>query len=348
MPDEFKKYELNSEIISFGNAQSFLSERKIRNIRFDDIGSLERILEKYKFKVLIAGTQQNPDSQILNLINICKANNILTIGVIDMMADSHLRFNGNSNQPLYYAPEYLIVPDHWTLEAFSNLGFEKSNIFELIHPSLKRIKNRALYFSKEKIENKRISLLGNQAKDREIWLFAGEPNDDDVRLMRNEKYTISGRGKSKKRIHIIFEELLEIRNKREIKPFLILRMHPKNKSTDYSDYYNEIDLVSDAVDPLEEILCSDLIIGSSTIFLMEAFYAGRPTLSIIPKPGEEDWCPSVLHGYTPCAYTRDQIESELDKYRNKNLNRMEIPKIKNYNNIGNIVENLLIKKYQTV
>lgn len=338
MPDELKKYELTSEIISFGYAQRFLSERNIKNIKFDDNEGLEMILEKFEFKVLIAGTQQNPDSQILSLINLCRTNNILTIGIIDMMADFHLRFKGNTNEPLYYAPEYLVVPDTFTMKAFVNLGFKKSNIYELMHPSLQRIKNRADKYPQEKIINKRISLLRNKTKNTEIWLFAGEPIFDDNRFMKDDKYTISGRGKSKIRIHIILEEVLEIRNRRKIKPFLILRMHPKNKLNDYSDYFNEIDMFSNDVDPLEDILCSDLILGSSTIFLMEAFYAGRSTLSIIPKRGEEEWCPSVLQGLTPCAHTTDQIESEINKYKYKSIKKTKIPK---NNNIGSIVESLL-------
>ena len=139
----------------------------------------------------------------------------------------------------------------------------------------------------------------------------------------DEKYTFFGRGKSTRRIHIILEEVLEIRNKKEIKPFLILRMHPKNKKYDYEPYFNEIDKISDSIDPLEDILCSDLIIGSSSIFLMESFYAGKPTLSIIPKKEERNWCPSVLHGQTPCAYTTSQIEYELSSYRYKDLKQIQ-------------------------
>ena len=340
MPEELKKYKFNSEIISFGYSQRFLSERNIRNNKFDDIGSIEMILEKFKFKVLIAGTQQNPNSQILSLINLCKSQDIITIGIVDMKADSNFRFSGNTNDPLYYAPEYLVVPDTWTLEEFSNLGFEKSNIFEMNHPNLKRIKDKAINYPKEKIENKRISLLGNQAKDREIWLFAGEPSSDDYRLQKDGTYTLFGRGKSKERIHIVFEELLEIRNKIEIKPFLILRMHPKNELNDYSNYINEIDKMSYDIDPLEDILCSDLIIGSTTIFLMEAFYAGRPTLSIIPKKGEEEWCPSALHGLTPFAYTRDQIESELKNYQRRSPKKALDLK-KDNNTIVSIIKTLL-------
>ena len=70
----------------------------------------------------------------------------------------------------------------------------------------------------------------------------------------------------------------------------------------------------------------------------QAFYAGTPTLSIIPKRGEEESCPSVLQGQTPCAYTTDQIESELNKYKYKSLKKTQIPK---NNNIGRIIESLL-------
>ena len=117
-----------------------------------------------------------------------------------------------------------------------------------------------------------------------------------------------------------------------------MRLHPKNKKSDYEEYINEIDLVSNGDDPLELILCCDLVIGSTTIFLLESAFLGKPTLSIIPKKGEEEWCPSVLNKMTPCAYTTKQINEKLNNYDKKNLVKV---KFDNENTINCIIKKIL-------
>lgn len=338
MPEELNKIKLSSAILTFGNAPKFLTNKGIQNFNCSKIKNVDEIFERFSFKVLVAGTSQNSNSIILKLIKECRFNSIHTIGVIDMAADSNLRFKGNSKEPLFYAPEFLIVPDDLTLKNFINLGFDECNIFKVMHPSLTRLKNKACLLSKEYINNKRKLILKNHNKDAEIWLFAFEHNHDQ-RLFRDSKYTIIGRNKSHKRINIILEEILEIKKTRLVKPFLILRLHPKNQLEDYKEYLDEIDLIDNSPDPLELILCSDIVIGSTTIFLLEAAYLGKPTLSIIPKKGEEEWCPGIVNKITPFAYTTEQIKSELNRY--KKNHSMEV-KIDNKNSISTIV-NMILK-----
>ena len=59
------------------------------------------------------------------------------------------------------------------------------------------------------------------------------------------------------------------------------------------------------------ILASDLVIGLSSIFLMEAAIAGRPTLCVVPREAECAWSPSVTEGLTPCATTRTALRRFL-------------------------------------
>ena len=252
-----------------------------------------------------------------------------------MYADFNLRFKGHSLNPLNYAPEYLIVPDKLTFNAFVTLGYMRKNIFIIIHPSLKKIREKSLNFPKEAIKIKRKKLLNNYDKGTEIWMFAGEVLSQDKRLHKDRSYQISGRGNSKHRIHIILEELLEVRNRKKPKPLIILRPHPKNEKNDFKEYFKEIDYISKNPDPIEDILCSDLIVGSSTIFLMEAHYAGKPTLSIMTKKGEEVWCPSVLNGLTPAAFTAKEIEQELDIYK---FRKLKINQIQNKVSIMSIIK----------
>lgn len=343
IPDQLKKNGLRCAIISYGFAQNFLSQMKIKTYKVDFKEDVKIILKRFFFKILIAGTSQNPESKILQLIDICKRKSITTIGVIDMYADFNLRFKGHSLNPLNYAPEYLIVPDKLTFNAFVSLGYVRKNIFTIIHPNLIKIRERSLTFPKEIIKIKRKNFLKNYVEGTEIWMFAGEVLSKDKRLQKDKSYKIFGRGNSNHRIHIVLEELLEVRKRKKPRPFIILRPHPKNENEDFEEYFNEIDFISKNPDPLEDILCSDLVVGSSTIFLMEAHYSGKPTLSIMTKPGEEIWCPSVLNGLTPSALSAKEIEKELDFYKNRKL---KINQIQNKVTIMSIIKK--IKSYKNM
>lgn len=337
IPEELNKIKCSSAILTFGNATNFLTNKGIKNFNCSKIKNVHEIFERFSFKVLVAGTSQNSNSIILRLIKECRSNSIHTIGVIDMAADSNLRFKGNSKESLFYAPEFLIVPDELTRKRFVNLGFNECNIFKVTHPALTRLKNKANHLSNEYINNKKKLILKNWHEDTEIWLFAFEHNHDQ-RLFRDSQYTIKGRNKSNKRINIILEEILEIKKTRLFKPFFILRLHPKNKLEDYEEYLDEIDLIDDSPDPLELILCSDIVIGSTTIFLLEAAYLGKPTLSIIPKKGEEEWSPGIVNKTTPFAYTKEQIIKELNRYKKNHLAEV---KIENKNSISFLIKKIL-------
>lgn len=337
MPEELNKINCSSAILTFGNAPKFITNKDIHNINCSKIKNVHEIFKKFTFKVLIAGTSQNQNSIILKLIKECRCNSIHTIGVVDMAADSNLRFKGNSKESLFYAPEFLIVPDDLTLKNFVKLGFDECNIFKVMHPALTRLKKKSCLLSKEYINNKRKQILKNWKEDTEIWLFAFEHNHDQ-RLFRDSQYTLKGRNKSKKRINIILEEILDIKKTRLVKPFFILRLHPKNKLEDFMEYLDEIDLIDDSPDPLELILCSDIVIGSTSIFLLEAAYLGKPTLSIIPKKGEEEWSPGIVNKVTPIAYTTEQIISELNNYKKNHLVKI---KIDNKNSISTIIKRIL-------
>jgi predicted glycosyltransferase len=94
-------------------------------------------------------------------------------------------------------------------------------------------------------------------------------------------------------------------------PFFILRLHPKNTREEFACYLPEVDMVSQGGDPLDLVWISDLVLGLSSMLLMEAALVGRPTISIVPRECESEWSPSVTEGLTPCATTRNGLRKIL-------------------------------------
>ncbi len=91
----------------------------------------------------------------------------------------------------------------------------------------------------------------------------------------------------------------------------MLRLHPGNGLEDYSQLHPRIDAVSHGGDPLPIVWCADLVVGMTTMLLVEAFLLGRPTLSVIPRAAEAEWLPTTASGLTPVATTRAQLIANL-------------------------------------
>lgn len=73
----------------------------------------------------------------------------------------------------------------------------------------------------------------------------------------------------------------------------------------------EFDFISSGGSPLELIYAADLVVGLTSMLLLEAALLGKPTLSIVPRRGEMDFLPTIRMGITPCVTTREQLSSAL-------------------------------------
>ena len=197
----------------------------------------------------------------------------------------------------------MIVVDRNTEVAFQKLGFNSLNIHVCGHPAYDRVQRRAHRLADCDRSGLRRKVLGKEPFPRPVWLFAAEHDGNDVRLRRSPSYTLQGRGHKDRRTEIVLEEVLDLRNSMNPKPYLVLRLHPKNTKEEFSHYLSEVDMISQGGDALELIWTSDLVIGMSSILLIEAALAGRHTLSVVPREIERDWCPSVKEGLTTCVTT---------------------------------------------
>ena len=60
------------------------------------------------------------------------------------------------------------------------------------------------------------------------------------------------------------------------RPFVVLRLHPKNDPQEFAAYGTEIDQVSRAEPALDVVYAADAVVGLTTILLSEAAFLGRP------------------------------------------------------------------------
>ena len=324
LPIYLEKNGVSCHILACGHAIKFLDDRGVDFTELARESSPGKFLDSFLPRLLLLGTSQNPDSPTHQFMQEARKRSIISAGFVDMAVDASLRFNGRTDNPLEYVPEYLLVPDRFTKEAFENLGFSAERICVCGHPAYDRVRKRASELNNQDITIIRTELIGSDPAPRPVWLFAAEHVDgcEYERMHFGPGYTLFGRGGSKRRTDIVLEEVLDIVAVMNPRPFLILRLHPKNTNEEFSVYYPEIDYVSTGGNPLDLIWASDLVIGLSSMLLMEAVHMGKPTLSIVPRKEEYDWAPSVMLNLTPCVSTRKDLQEKMGSQELYNITKI--------------------------
>ncbi len=311
LPAALERAGLSSRIFACGHAWDYLLDRQVECQQYPSGLQARDFVARHPFRLLLAGTSQNSDSPVLALIDEFKSRRLPAVAFVDMAADADLRFKGRSVDPLQHAPQSLIVADRTTERAFISLGFPFDAIHVCGHPAYDRVRRRAAELAGADLSGLRVKILGKDPAPRPVWMFAAEHGEDDPRQRRSPEYTLHGRGTSDRRADIVLEEILDVAASLTPRPFVVLRLHPKNSREEFARYLPEVDMVSQGGDPIELIWVSDLVLGMSSILLMEATVAGRPTLSVVPREVERAWSPSVTEDLTPCVTTRDALKSML-------------------------------------
>lgn len=311
LPAALEARGVGVELISAQAATSYLSERGVESTPAD--GSAADLLDRCDPELVVVGTSENVDTLGLALVVEARARSIPSIGVVDALANAAFRFRGRGGDPLAYCPDQILVPDRWTAETFAGLGLPADRIIVSGHPHYDLVLREKAKLEKRDREAERLRLFG--ASDRPVVLFVSEISTglDAAQFSRSAAYTLAGRGGSDARSAIVLEELIDGLRMAWPEARLYLRLHPKEAPEDLGSLVNEVAGISRAGSPLEIVFAADLVVGMTTMLLLEAALLGRPTLSIVPRALEREWLPSLRDGSTPCATSREELVTELRK-----------------------------------
>lgn len=259
-----------------------------------DSHAAEALLDRIDPAALIVGTSENPDSFAFPLIEAARRRGLPTIGAVDSAPNAGNRFRGHTAEPLAYAPDWLLVPDAKTSDGFAAHGFDAPRIRICGHPRLYEIDTIRRGWSEADRQAHRRKWFP-EAGDRRIIVFVSELSVGlgHNPFLRSERYQLTGTSDRIKRTDIVMEELLLAARSLPDAPYIVLRLHPKQRREDEGDNVPLFDQVSHAEPGLEVVHVADLVVGMTSILLVEAAALGRPVLSIVPVPEERDWLGDV-------------------------------------------------------
>ncbi len=270
------------------------------------------IIRQVRPRVLVVGTAEDPATPGLALVAAARAEGIPTVGAVDGLPSAAHRFRGGSAVPLAYAPDRIVVPDDATRAAFLELGCTPGRVFVCGHPHFDTVieaRDRL-----DRVGRSALRAAGSiRADGRLVVVFAAEISSglDPTQYRKRPEYTLSGRGTSQARTEIVLEEFLDAVAGIRPRPYLVLRLHPKNEPGELDGYRTAFDHVSAGPGLHELLYCADALVGMTSIVIAEAAIMGTPTLSIVPRRSESEWSPTVALGITPCASTPDEVRAEV-------------------------------------
>jgi hypothetical protein len=261
---------------------------------------------------LLVGTSENPDSLGLALVDAARAAGITSIGMVDGPANAAWRFRGRSDQPLAHAPEWIFVADEPTRDAFVGLGHSVDKVLAVGHPDLDRIVAMRRELEAAGRDRLREALFPGAA-NRTVIVFVAEVSDglNPSQFLRSCDYTLCGRGGSDRRTDIVLEEVLDAIRRLSPRPYLVLRLHPKNRREEFRAYEAEIDQVSDQGSPHALVFSADAVVGMSSWLLTEARVLGSPVLSVLPREEERAWLQSACTQPISCVTSRSELDGAL-------------------------------------
>jgi len=306
---EFERRGWSTLLCAANVASELLRARGIDFLETDAQTGARALIERNRPKCVLTGTAENPDTLGLQLIDATREQGIASIAFVDARMNSEYRFRGRSGAPLAHAPDWLMVPDDWTLKAFASLGFAPERIAVCGHPQHDLVRDLGKQWSRVGAPAFRRRIFPEVPLERRIVVFVSEGSvryDIQPRASAAD-LGLKGRGRDNGRTKIALEEVLDAIAAMGEKPYFVFRAHPTENPGDYAEYGSEIDLISSDGSPLELVYASDLVIGMTSTLLLEAMLLGKPCLAVLPDASEGVWLPGTEFGLVSYATSREQL-----------------------------------------
>ena len=314
LPEALEKHGLKTRLLAGGFAYHYLLDRGIQpELLSKSVNSARELLTRLKPRLVMVGTSENPETFGFDLITAARTLGIMTLGVVDAFGNADYRFRGHTDKPLFYSPEWLAVPDQWTKEAYLELGYPVERLAVCGHPHYDYVLDTAARLGKQDKKHFRDKIFPSNHNNGPVIVFVSEISTglNPGKYRHRPDYSMTGRGTRTDRTGIVLEEFLDALALCNQEHYLVLRMHPKNTKEELAPFLKYFNQISQGEPSLALVFAADLVVGMTSMLLMEAAIMGRPTLSIVPRDAEKVSLPTIRLDITPCVTTREELRTVL-------------------------------------
>lgn len=276
---------------------------------FTNFETLSEIFLETHPKMLLSSTSVNGFDFERKLTQTARNAGIPSLAVLDFWTNYRLRFIDEKGE-LNLLPDKIAVMDKRAVSEMVADGFDKDKLFVTGQPALDDIMVWSEKFAPAHKEALRAA-LGLSASDCMV-LFVSEPvaqfngaDKNNPAYLGFTEYTV---------VDLLVHVLEDIRTQ-ALKPVLVVKPHPRESCDAFSDLKsNAIKIIVNREIPSRElVLASDLVVGMSSMLLVESCYLGYPTLRIQPGLIGPDALPSDLAGNCFSIYKASEAKSAIEK-----------------------------------
>jgi len=332
-------------------AKDYACERfKHHELKVIEIKSFEDILDVIKKKgmpgVILTSATSLPwnDMNEKYLWEWGRKNKVPSVAIVDQWQNYALRFSGEKEEErLRYLPDRICIMDEYSKNEAVKEGIPKDRVIVTGQPSFDRLASCRINFKdKEKIRN----LLG-VSKDEILVTFVSEAIHRDFKdsLGYNEADTLN----------CIISSLLNLLQEGH-RFALVVKLHPQNRIEDFEQINFEkfkmlkIRIISKEVHPLDLIMSSDIVVGMSSILLVESILLKKPTISLQLNAKKDDNLVATKVGAIPLITNEKKFGEVLEslikdkRYVKKYLRTQEKMKADGHaaERVAGIVQNLIV------
>lgn len=293
---------LNVKILATGPAARKLAHLKEEHTVVAADTSADVLLAQYQPRLLAVGTSENIDTLALPLTTIARERGALTVGLIDAYANAAWRWRGRTENSLAYLPDWLLVSDEEVSAVYQALGVPGERIHVIGYVQVDYLAGVRADLEQEGRARVRARFLPAEANTQDVLVFVAEQFES-----LNPVHHYRERGQR------TLEDVLSAVATLTPRPYIVVRLHPKNKPTDFAAYRQCVNCVSAGGDGLPVVYSGDMVIGNTSTLLFEAALLGRPTVSVLYRREEKQWLPSIAAGVTPVVSTAAAIAQEWQR-----------------------------------
>lgn len=279
-----------------------------------EVNSIDKVSKK-KYDAVLVGTSENQKSMAFKLIEMCRIVSVKTFAFIDSPANPEYRFSGEWGEALEFAPDFLIVVDEETAVAYKDLGFNRHEILVVEHPHFESLHKQRVDFSRQTPADMKAITFGENYRKNTVITFCSELSSglDIGGYEKNSDYSLEAPTNHVKRTDVVVYNFLEAVDKlRGMGASLktVLRLHPKQTLEDIK-LSERFDLISKGGDAVQVCISSDIVVGMTSMILVEAVELGTVVISLLPRSKEVDWIHTSIRHKIPICTDYTEFLSQL-------------------------------------
>ncbi len=270
-------------------------------------------LEQVKPDYVVTGTSEGIDTLDRQLVLEAKLKAIPVMSVVDFWSQYAKRFSDAEGTQLAYLPDTVCVVDEQMRAALSEIGISDSQIAITGHPHLEQLPQRF-----GQTPGKRAELFEKLGFDRHFPLICfvsetfGWNVQSDYRFHSNSGY--------QERTLLLLENCLQavadIADESGMLLQVVNKLHPKNKMQEFFAFESAYPLVhAQDIDPYQLIQAADVVVGMTSMLLLEAACLGTETLSLVPREAEEKMIPNAKDNWRVVRSSKE-LKEELKRVLN--------------------------------